>query len=292
MFSPKIGIKRMIVGALLVVFAIAILVSGGSAGDQKAVYGELKWDKAAKDSVTGVTADSPVLVRVVEMYQYKERDLNNDGEISYEELRRGKGFSQQHESSIKVQGALDTYEWYKNPSFPKDFRTKAFYGDVEINDVRLDESILKPLTSFTVRDLQDTATMSYVDFKKTHKAIRLQKLPTKGGRKYGLVARTDGTYTSPGDDWRVGDLRVSYYIVDKKTLGKFTACGILEDGVLGPGKDDAPVFLYDRKVSAETVKKNYEDEQSDNKMIAIVVMIIGILLAGWGVFAFVKRKDS
>lgn len=291
MLGPNIGIKRMIVGGLCIVFAAAVWINGTDAGDLEGVYGELKWDKAAVDSDTGVTADSPVLLRVVEMYQYQSKDLNDDGEIDYEELMRGRGFSESHEPRIKVKGAFKTYKWYKNPQFPKGFNTRAFYGKAKISGVRLDQSLIRPLSNIPHKGLPDSTEINDVRFKKKHQAVRLTDLPSDGGKDYGLVLREDGTYTSSGagDEWEVGDLRVCYYIVDKDTLGKFTACGTLEDGVLGPGKDDSPVFLYDTKVSAEEVAKQYE---GSGRKITVIFLVIGILLAVWGVIAFIRSRSE
>lgn len=249
----------LIVALLLVVWGVYTLKrTGEDPGDIRAATGPIRVLEGAKDPDFGISVDSPVLIRKVEMYQYVLRGNT----VS-------KDFSETHEPDQTVT-EFGSERRLSNPLFPSEPKSKVFCGSAEIGDsgLLLSEELLKTL-----------GFGSYINF-----SSQPGKLPVAvgdGGKVFGLVPIDDMTYgTGGGDYWEVGDLRVTWYMVDPEDLAEvYTAVGVVQDGVIGDGEHMSA--LYDREVDRDAAVEEYVtgDRKAGIGLIAVgaVVSVICLL---------------
>ena len=144
--------------------------------------GKIEATAGAKDDVLNVNTDAQILVRKVEMVQYT-KDENGDVKL------------------VLANYPIESFDEYTNPDFPQDLTNEVFYSSVKLNDVELDSEQVKTLVYSNVDKLEP-----------------YDKLNEEYIAKYNLIKK-DGCYITCSSDWELGDIRVSYQIMnfDKDT---------------------------------------------------------------------------
>ena len=160
---------------------------------EKTYTGALRSESNASDSDLNISVDAPILVRNVEMVQYYKDEAGNV-------------------SSVLANYPIESFDGYTNPEFPKDITNKIFHSDIYIGENKLSNELVEAIV--------------YSDgVKKTD----LLDLPENNGNAYNLVY-TNGSYVTASNDWQIGEIKVTYYYIDSKTMYEIVAK--LEDGVL------------------------------------------------------------
>jgi len=157
----------------------------GNDGRLVAIRGSLSFSPVS-DSSYRITANSFVLIRAVEMYQWREiqRGSSTDGEITYE-------YSGGWESSsINSDRFYD--KSYANKPWPSDeaFQRKSVYAeDVQLGDFRVTPEQLSSLSASSIFTIPENAQFPQ-----------------------GFRRSADGRYICSGDlsDPKIGDLRISF----------------------------------------------------------------------------------
>lgn len=175
---------------LTIILSILLLLC---ACGEKTYTGALRNESNAFDSDLNISVDAPILVRNVEMVQYYKDEAGNV-------------------SSVLANYPIESFDGYTNPEFPKDITNKIFHSDIYIGENKLSNELVEAIV--------------YSDgVKKTD----LLDLPENNGNAYNLVY-TNGSYVTASNDWQIGEIKVTYYYIDSKTMYEIVAK--LEDGVL------------------------------------------------------------
>lgn len=145
----------------------------------KKIDGKFKYTSPAKDDKFGVSFDSPILIRKVEMVQYHK---NDDGNVEMV-------FSNYH---------LDSFDEYVNPDFPDDIHSEVFYSeDIQFSQYKITADIIKVIayddniSKVDVNDFQLERDIS----------------------EYGLVY-SEGALVSASNEWKVGEIKITYSYID------------------------------------------------------------------------------
>ena len=236
--------------------------SGGlqelSAGDRVIVRGELTWESRPEDDLFLFSADSPALVRSVEMVQWY-RNVNDEVYLTlYAEK-------------------LPDFEFdgksYVNPDLPASMPAKVFSGGVRVDGIPLSDEAVSQLTG------GDRMILS--------SALRkadITDLPLETGEKFGL-AKYDGFYATPGEEWTVGDISVSFYYVSPFFYDQVTVVGtVSEDGKLSLGEDGR---MWDKLATDEEIDALLR--VSNGKEILLCAG--GGLLLLFSAFLFFRKRD-
>ncbi len=160
----------------LAALILALVLLLASCGG-KEVSGKLEYTDKAKDSEFGVEVDAPILVRCVEMVQ-NYKDENGERLVL---------------SNKKLESEVSA----SNPDFPEDVKEAIFCGEVKLNGTVLSEDAVKAIV-----------------YSETVVKNTLNELPKNGGNAFGLVYK-DGAYVSASDEWKAGEIRVSYYYISE-----------------------------------------------------------------------------
>lgn len=175
---------------LTIILSILLLLC---ACGEKTYTGALRSESNASDPDLNISVDAPILVRNVEMVQYYKDEAGNV-------------------SSVLANYPIESFDGYTNPEFPKDITNKIFHSDIYIGENKLSNELVEAIV--------------YSDgVKKTD----LLDLPENNGNAYNLVY-TNGSYVTASNDWQIGEIKVTYYYIDSKTMYEIVAK--LEDGVL------------------------------------------------------------
>lgn len=261
---------------------IASLIDGFTGiGDVTSVSGKLEIVAPATDNVLGLTDMGPVIFREAEMYQYviEKKSETVDGDTK--DFRYlGEAFEKAPMGEFKTYPTLrdakslfGKEKKYVNPEFPPEFLNINNYGssviagDVEIDGVRLDVSILR-LFNGEGFGMEDSTVAAY-------------KTPENAGAAYGLKYLGDGVYASKdNENWEVGDLRVSYRVADPEILAReYTAVGVLnDDGVLC--RDEEYGALYDSVVSMDDINHDFKAKQFKDAVL-FILLAIGVAVGGF-----------
>lgn len=178
----KIKNKKKIAIIIIAIIIIILLAVLLLIKNYKNVNGKIEYSNNAVDDTFNVTMDAPILVRNVEMVQYNK---NEDGTVE-------KVFANYH---------IDSFDDYENPEFPSNLNTEVFYGDLSINGNILTDNIIREI--------------AYSD--NTNK-IQLNEIPEIENADF---VKLDNYYVSASNDWKVGELRISYYYIDKEAIYSF-----------------------------------------------------------------------
>lgn len=145
-------------------------------GCSNIVSGNITCDGKASDSYLNIECDSPILVRNVEMVQY---NLNDNGE-----------------KELVFANYLIEGEGLDNPTFPEELNNEIFHGTIKMKDVELTDEQIECLVLNNSDDLK-----------------KIEELPSENGNVYGLIYK-DGAYLSASNDWKLGEIRITYYTMD------------------------------------------------------------------------------
>lgn len=143
----------------------------------KVIKGNVTCEGNAKDDMFEIEVDAPILVRTVEMVQYNK---NENGEVEL----------------VLSNYPIESFDGYTNPEFPSDIVTAIFHGSIKVKDRELNEEEIKSLVYNSVEDLSP-----YVE------------LNEDSCNQYGMILK-DGAYITASNDWKVGEIRVSYSIMN------------------------------------------------------------------------------
>lgn len=259
----------LVVSLLVVVFGIYTLnLSQKGPGEMEACTGALTVLEGARDPDFGISVDSPVLIRKVEMYQY----------VSHGSQTVTTDFSNNHEASQTVK-ELGQERTLHNPMFPDEPKAKVFCGKVEIGDsgLLLSEKLLNKFS-----------LINYVDFDRQPAKLPVSGL-ADGPRVFDLEPLDDYTYATPGGDyWEVGDLRVTWYAVDPDDFAEvYTAVGAVEDGVIGA--EDHVCWIFDREVDPEDVIERFGTR---NLWTGIGLIAVGAVAAVICLLPVLRKKGK
>ncbi len=259
--------KKSTICTLVGVAAVITAVAGfgaaiGGVGDMELARGKFIVEAGAVDPDFGIETDGVILVRKVEMYQYKE-----DPSIDYYDT----GFYEEHMPSFTIK-KRDRDVTYSNPEFPEDMKTKVFCGKVLLGDSGLyvaDEMLEK----FNLE--------SYVDFKNEHTLERVTDLPVDRGNSYGLTLY-DGYYANGSESWEIGDLKVTFYVLMPEDDMVYTVAGDVHDGVIGEGREDNKAFIYDYEndFTSEDIAKKFGRQNLYVGIGGAAVAVLCFILSG------------
>ncbi len=214
------------------------------------VKGKLSFKEYNKDDETGVKCRYPIMRRIVEMYQYfpeGEKVMMGWKDHQIKDFKDTKG-----------------REW-KNPAFPKEWKSEYFYHDFFLGEGNL--------------------PISY-GFLKTE----LDREKYKGSFYYLKNLPKDGT---PKDfEWKgnhylksgknknhIGDVRISYKALKYDELPELTILGQQKNGKVSYSNDDCR--FYDRDVTMDEIVKTYTQ---DAPHAALAAVFFGTFFIVLGVF--------
>lgn len=160
---------------LIILFVLVSLLS--LSGCSSTFNGKVETFGNAVDDELGVTCDSAILVREVEMVQYYKY---GDGKVEL----------------VLANYPIESFDSYNNPEFPEDITSKIFFSSVKIGNNELSEDQIKSLVYSNQEEL-----------------TKLRDLPEDVGNKYGLILN-DGAYISASNEWKIGEIRITYYIMN------------------------------------------------------------------------------
>lgn len=149
-------------------------------GKSVIVRGALSWSGTVSDGLFGITVDSPLLVRNVEMVQWY-KNVNDEVYLTL--------------SSKKLPDFEFEGKKYVNPEFPTDITYEVFTSPVTIGNGPL------KLSDDLVRQLAGGANTAY----SSAKTVKIQDLSFSIGEALGLD-KYDGYYATPGEEWKPGDI--------------------------------------------------------------------------------------
>lgn len=251
----------LVIGVLLIAFGIYTLVlSLKGPGDIDVATGGLTVLEKPQDDRFGVTADGPILIRKVEMYQYiKEGD------------KAVKAFSDKKERDFETK-----HDAYTNPKFPVNPKSDIFYGKVTIGDsgLLLAEDVLKPFTF-----------LQYNHFEKQPTRTVVSGL-ADGTPALGLFPVDDSTYgPKHAPEWVIGDVRVTWYTVEPEALAaEYTAVGHIADGIIGDAEHIAE--LREGRLSRAEVAADFSTGNLWTGIGLIAAGLVFGVLALWPKFTY------
>lgn len=212
-------------------------------GDNIYAAGTPLVEKQPKDILTGVTAEGPVLVRQVQVYQY----------YLYDDICL-KSFCSEQKANIKYKGK----DKYENPQWPEELKSAVFLGKVTLNGVTLGEDFVYTLSSF-----------DYDLFENEHSYISIEAT-TEFENSYNLKLHSDGCYYSGDPDSpQIGDIKISYLSVGVNEFKEITAVGTYNNGII---THDGPACMFD---SIKTVDEAAEIYGRDHESTAYGLYFFG-----------------
>ncbi len=247
--SLVLGLIFIIIGSIFLIKNISN-TSGISEEyiEDKRLYlnGDIKVIENAYDDEFDISVASPILIRNVEMVQYYKDD---------EGVRM-----------VLANYPIASFDDYINPDF-SNIRSKVFYGDSKINDIVLDETILKQIY------------INNFDSPLIYKQV--EDLPLENGDVYNLVYN-NGAYVTASDEWHLGDIRVTYYYLDEEELKDFTVVARCKDNKLI--MDDNSIILNEYKSI-----KDIKNLLKSNLILMYICFALGILFV---VLGLLFNKDK
>ena len=149
-------------------------------GCSNIIKGNITAEGNTIDNELDIACDSPILVRNVEMVQYNK---NESGEVEL----------------VLANYPIESFDSYTNPEFPENISNKIFHSSIYINGTELTDEQIECLVYNNQADL-----------------MKLTDLPEHNGNIYGLVLN-DGSYISASNDWKLGEIRITYYTMNIDT---------------------------------------------------------------------------
>jgi hypothetical protein len=234
-------------------------LEGLEPGDRVLVKGKLQWKGNAEDDKFLFTADSPALVRTVEMVQWYR---NSNDEVYLTLYDR------------KLPDFEDGGKTYTNPDLPADMTSKVFSGGVSADGI--------PLSAEAVSQLAGGNRLVLTSAVST---VKIEDLPLETAEKFGL-AKYEGFYATPGEEWKLGDIVVSWKYVDPSFYDTVTVYGeVTEDGRLGLGEDGR---IWNKDASIEEIDAVI---RTDNTRKIIICAVCGALLLLISLVLLRERKQ-
>ncbi len=258
------SLKRImaLLGAIAVVLLgmyMALLGARGP-GDIQVHSGPLVIQKGATDPDFGITVNSPILIRNVQMYQYIE---DGDG------IR--KSFSSYHEPDVETE--LLTFS---NPEFPAEPREALFFGEVAIgeDELLLSNELVGKFALDAYIYFRDQPPKSLVEVRGHDEVFGLEPV----SRHYYA--------SSAGKPWRIGDVRVRWFAVNPANFAPlYTVAGTVQDGIIGDY--DQVANLYDREIDLATVTEEFG---TGNFWTGIILIVVGVVGAFFVLLPTIKEK--
>lgn len=166
--------KILLISVVLIVIVVAFCLLS-----IKKTSGTFDYSSPARDDMFGVSVDSPILIRKVEIVQYYK---NEEGEVELV-------FSNRH---------IDSFDEYTNPDFPEGIKSEVFYSkDIKFSKYDLSEEVIDVIV------YSDNINKILVsDFKVDHDIS-----------EYNLVY-TDGSLVTASNEWKVGEIKITYSYID------------------------------------------------------------------------------
>lgn len=214
------------------------------------VRGRMKPSEVTEDSKTGVKAKYPIMVRKVEMYQYF---------LDGEKVMMG-----WRDHQVKTFTDTKGREW-KNPPFPKDFKSQYFYHDFLLGEGNL------PISYVFLREELDKE--KYQD-----NFYVLKNLPKEVPGK-GYEWKGNHYLKASGDKNGIGNVRIYYKVLKYDELPELTVIGQQRKGKVTDSNEDCR--FYDREVTMDEIVKTYDQDAPHAALAAVFFGIFFILL---GVF--------
>ncbi|MDO4197954.1 MAG: TMEM43 family protein [Erysipelotrichaceae bacterium] len=143
---------------------------------EKEYTGTIEYSTGASDSELNIETEYPVLIRNVEMVQYIKED---------EEVKL-----------VFANYPIESTEEYTNPEFPEGLGNEVFYNDLSLNTYSLSEE-----------------TINEIIFNENTIKKQLTDIPEQDLSEYNLI-KLDDYYVTVGDDYQLGDIRISYYYIE------------------------------------------------------------------------------
>ena len=227
-------------------------------GKLVAIRGNLSFSPVS-DSSYQITANSFVLIRTVEMYQWREiqRGSSTDSEITYE-------YTGGWESSFINSGGFHNTS-YANKPWPSDaaFQYRSIYADdAQLGDFRVTPEQLSDLSASSIFTIPENAQFPQ-----------------------GFLRSADGRYICSGDlsDPKIGDLRISFLISEitgASMLGKQQGNAI----VSYTSKNGTPIErLFAGEMSGAEMVAQLQAENSAATWFLRIILTI-LVCAGFAMF--------
>lgn len=223
--------------------------SSGSA-DLVMVKGKLNVKLPAKDTLTGVTANYPILIRSVEMYQYF---LDGDKPMVGWKDTPIKSFTSPKGTK------------FTNPDFPKNLRKAIFYGQSVINQGNLQID-----SRFLAKD---------IDLKKYNKQIYYLSTLPMDKLPQGYTYKKNHYLKETNHKQKVGSIRIAYKVLNHKELPEVIIIGQQKNHLLNRSNRDCR--FYDIPMEMTAIEKTYTQDAPHAAAGAALFGLFFILL---GVF--------
>lgn len=168
--------KKIILSSILITIVVIVVFCLFS---YKKIVGKFSYSSPARDDMFGVSIDSPILIRKVEMVQYCK---NEDGTVELV-------LSNYH---------INSFDDYINPDFPSDIKSEVFYSeDIEFSGYNLSADVIKEIAySKSIEKIEATDFQVNDDIS-----------------EYNLVY-TDGSLVTASNEWELGEIKITYSYID------------------------------------------------------------------------------
>lgn len=188
---------------LTVLLSILFLSLLCGCSKKETISGKLYYSEKVIDPDFGIEVDSPILIREVEMVQYFKND-NGDVEMVFANY------------------PIESFDEKTNPEFPNYVTSEVFHEKLYINGIELSEGVIQNI-------------INSADIPK----IQLNDLPKDNGNKFNLV-EYNGAYVTASNNWDIGDIRVTFYYLDKDNIYNLT--GINNNGIFDAIENSIPML--------------------------------------------------
>lgn len=153
---------------------------------EKTYTGKLEYSGLVKDELLDVEVDAPILIRQVEMVQYYKDETGNV------EL-------------VFANKPIESFDEYTNPDFP-DIQSEIFHNDVKLEGYSLSDNLIK-----------------YMAYSEDIEKIKLTDLKENEALYKNKLLLLDDAYASYGNEWKLGDIRITYYYLNPDNIYELTA---------------------------------------------------------------------
>ncbi len=234
--------------------------SGMELGDNSKiiVHGNILSKGVATDDLFGVSVTTPVLIRDVKMVQWTH-DENGARMI----------LANYPIESFELDGKK-----YNNPKFP--ITSEVFYAPIEIEGLEIDNRF----TSTMIPEVHE-------NYGTVIRKTVLEDLPHYSG-ELDLVS-TGNSYVSASDEWKLGEIKVTYQYIKSTELKDFTLCGNLKKvdskNIIEPDRENP--LIYNSNLSLEDV----QERLIGNLTLFCVPVVIGTCVFIFGLFNY-RRKET
>ena len=231
--------------------------------------GKLTAVNKAEDPEFHVSVNDMALYRKVEMVQYVQDKTTGEVKLV---------FSDRQEPSFKDASG----KTYTNAIFPRTPVSQVFTGGTTIGDgtLAINASFLLDLT-------EDNGLMET-----PAKLTEVGDLPPYTGRD-GLESY--GTfYASPGEEWKVGDVRVTFYSFHADPDKAYTVAGTQRNGMLYGGASNTGI--WDHAMEMAEIRQIFGSFRTTGALIALAlgsgIFLIGLAVGASFIMPWEKVKDK